>query len=101
MSKKTKHRADKRKEQRDNREDELIGFEDEADPVEPRVTEKMILVPLLDQAEVNRLLNASDAPYKGPQRPSSTHLNYPTYNQYECLALLNDKPIDKRPSKKK
>lgn len=99
MSKQSKHRAEKRKEKAD-RKDDRLDLEDQR-PVEPRVTEKLIMAPLLDPAEVNRLLKASDTPYKAPTRAASPYLNYPTYNQYECIALLHDKPIEQKFSKKK
>lgn len=99
MSKKSKRRAELRQAERD-REDELFELDD-ADPIEPRVMEKITMAPLLDPAEVNRLLKASDTPYKAPSRAADSYLNYPTYNQYECLALLNDKPVEKKAGKKK
>lgn len=100
MSKKSKRRAEKRQEEQTERpRDEEFHFEDEG-PVEPRVVEKMLLVYLLDQDEINRLIKASDTPYKAPTRPVTPYLNYPTYNQYECLTLLNDKPVEKKSKKK-
>jgi len=96
LSKKSKRKLDKRREQ------EFKPFEADNDSISiPVVREKTVMAPLLDQAEVNWLIKCSDEPYKGPKQEARVKVEYATYNQYEAEALQAAPISPKKTNKKK